>query len=196
MIRKIDLESDYFPFKLERAKRVKEIGGCVVAFQPIGSNSLLHSCSMGTRNVILCSPSSPSLLLHLGRSSPLLPLAFFPLRPCTPRRSSFSYTGFAFYPWNNASSNPRKRDLLSSSRAPAFAVYLILRQVGPAYWSLRLSARLSLLRLLYRASPLVPSRYRLLTVDFGERREEKNVTKARDGGDIDIDIYVSNRHVR
>lgn len=30
MIRKIDLESDYFPFKLERAKRVKEIGGCVV----------------------------------------------------------------------------------------------------------------------------------------------------------------------
>lgn len=149
----------FFSFKLERAKRVKEIGRCVVSFQSIESNSPLHSCLLldgnSKRYPDLCSPSLPSFLLHLGRSSPLLPLTFFPLRPCTlrTRRSPlYRYTGFAFYPWNDASSNPRKRDLLFSSRAPYTWFWGRSGQpIGPFGC---LPVHLSLLRLLYREANL------------------------------------------
>lgn len=88
----------------------------MVAFQPIESNSPLHSCSLlhgNSKRYPDLSFPPPSYFTLVAR----LPFFLFPppslLSTPRTRRSPLSYTGFAFYPWNNnASSNPRKRDLL------------------------------------------------------------------------------------
>lgn len=181
----------------------------MIAFQPIESNSPLHSCSLlhgNSKRYPDLSFPPPSYFTLVAR----LPFFLFPppslLSTPRTRRSPLSYTGFAFYPWNNnASSNPRKRDLLLLGIDASACVRRILDfEAGrasllvPSLFA-RLSLSLSLSYIFFTEQPR-PSIaetmvYRLLTVDFAQRREkEKNLMKPRDGGvDIDVDTNVTAR---